>query len=106
MNCGATVPMLVELIQDGDYKEFYCPSCDRRILRGGESEDGSLLNIPPYQEPHHFRHVTIPQDSASSFEFWWTDLLHVAVINGRVVEGDRQLLEFVEKIKEIHDDGN
>jgi len=103
MVCGGQTPRNVEKETRNGYHRYVCPDCGATICQGVVSRDGepasARISLPPAAQ-----NIVIPDDIAwRCWETWWTERLYVSAMNGRVIDGNRELLDFVEKLEDIHD---
>lgn len=100
-NCGAQIPNEVRHREDGSFRWFVCPNCYEEIAAGIVQTDGEINESPvpiPVGIPPSAQRVEGPQ-SWTTAELWWTnDDEYVTLVNGRRIEGGREMASFIEKL--------
>lgn len=103
--CGVQVPTDVNQEGQGAEEAYYCPDCGDRVLNGIVQRNGELrpssLNVPPIVPVSVCQ---LPDDvNWQTWELWWIGSAYLSRINGRIIGGDEQFAEYVDKIHEIYD---
>lgn len=102
--CGGTgVPLRISRIEDGDYREYQCPSCGYRMVSGIISTDGQPGHSP-ITPPSNLSDMVLPLNLTwSRAEVWWGGGNSVGAINGRAVVGDEEFYDVICKMESIYE---
>lgn len=102
--CGGQIPVGVTEVSDGPYKEFRCGECGRTLVRAIIQHDGEIEPANGVSVPRAVFEVTLDRSvNFTTWEAWWTSIEWVMLLNGRPIEGEHKMVEFVEKILDIYD---
>lgn len=105
INCGGEVPLTVEQSHVDDLYEFRCPECNDVLAQGVVSTNGEPATSPRSPpSPNPAREIAIREDVEwKCWEVWWTNRTTVSMIHGRIIDGTKDLGDFVEKLYDIYD---
>jgi DNA-directed RNA polymerase subunit RPC12/RpoP len=98
INCGAQFPVQVRRYEDHGYIVYECPRCGATIVQGIVATGGTFAQTHRYPPPE-LNDISVGDSTDwDTWEMWWTERTHVAAFHGRVVQGERALLDFVEQL--------
>lgn len=101
ITCGSQIPKkAVEVSGDDDEEIYECPDCGSEILRGVIATGGDVADTNVMLPPGARHHLFPTEISWDTIEVWWTDMLYVIAVHGRVVDGTRPLYQYVRRVKE------
>lgn len=106
-NCSSEIPIIIEKNEEHGYTEYCCPDCLETILEGVVSTNGEPANVSPSKVPASVQHHNSGIRRGlnwSRWEAWWTDRFTVVAIHGIPVHGKKELLDYVERVQDAHDD--
>lgn len=102
MNCSSQVPPASDRVNDDGYIRYYCSKCSHTIVEGIIAEDGSPA--PTFMDPPPGCSMSLPTEvNWTTWETWWTDRMCVTLLNGRYVDGNENLIDFLEQLRFYHE---
>lgn len=101
ITCGAQFPIEVRRYNDHGYVVYECPRCGANIVQGIVATDGEFAHTQRYPPPELNDIAVGDTTEWDTWEMWWTSRCSVAAFHGRVVKGERALLDFVEQLPSI-----
>lgn len=106
ITCGAQFPVNVRRYDDHGYVVYECPRCADTIVQGIVATGGDFVQTHRYPPPE-LNDVQVGDSTEwDTWEMWWTERCYVAAFHGRIVKGERALLEYVDHLSSINNDSD
>lgn len=104
--CGPMIPPEMTLDTHGGRHRITCSDCGNVIATGIVSTNGEQVtsdkNPPPSLDFGHLHHNG---STWATSEIWWSEYGVVAVVHGKVVDGNEAFYDFVQTILDKLDEG-